>query len=132
MAYNPNLIDLKDQVRLKIGDVFDQEFLSDQEIQFILDSNGGIVAKAAAACCRAIAARFARNTDYRFSTLWQDASQAYDHFMSLAEILEQEDSKKTKLVPLFTASKKGTRIFDVGMMDNPSAIQGDAGLEEDW
>lgn len=132
MPYNPNLVDKKDQVRLKIGDVYDQEFLSDSEIQFILDSNSSNVVKASVACCRAIAARFARNTDYRFSTLWQDASQAFEHFMRLAEKIEEEGNAGFAFTPRFTGGSKGTRVFDVGMMDNPSAVQSDVGGFDEW
>jgi hypothetical protein len=131
MSYNPSLVDKKDQVRLKIGDVYpDQEFLSDQEIRFMLDANSQHVLRASSAACRAIAARFARNTDYRFSTLWQDQSQAYKHFMDLAGKLEQETDSSSTIVPVFTGSGKSSNIFAVGMMDNPEAYQSDAGFDE--
>lgn len=106
------------QVRHLIGDVYDFEFLSEAEIVFALDQNSGNVYKAAVDSCRAIVARLSRNTDYRFSTLWQDASQAVSHFKDLLQHLEHESLKRSSAVPLFHSTDDTEAVFDIGQFDN--------------
>lgn len=120
LSYDPGLPNNKDKVRHLIGDTDpDQEFLEDTEIQFHLDQEG-TVRRAAAQCARAIAARLAADTDYRFSTLWSDASQAYKHFMDLARVLDQQNTgnikaKYTGLGP--DDGIYGEPIFGIAMHD---------------
>lgn len=106
------------QVRHLIGDVYDFEFLSEAEIMFALDQNSGNVYKAAVDSCRAIVARLSRNTDYRFSTLWQDASQAVKHFQALLENLENEASRRSSAVPIFHTTHSEDPVFDMRQFDN--------------
>lgn len=126
-SYDPAQLDKPImQVRHLIGDVYDFEFLNEHEIQFALDNNGDNVYKAAADCCRAIVARLSRNTDYRFSTLWQTSSQAVQHFKSLAEDLEQLSVKKDSISPEFyTTEDDEDPIFDIGQFDNQSVESSD-------
>lgn len=94
MSYDPNLPSDKDKVRLLIGDTDGAlEFLCDTEIEYFL-SEEPTVRLAASRSALAIAAKLAKDTDYRFSTLWQDASDAYDHFVALANELKEGLSEK--------------------------------------
>src|SRR5437016_3581644 len=64
-SYNPATLAStpKDQVRLLIGDIVttDQQ-MQDEEIIFVLSQRSSILG-AAADCCRALAAKFARSVD---------------------------------------------------------------------
>lgn len=118
-----------DIVRHLIGDVYESfTFLSTPEIQFALDQNKDNVYRAAVDCCKAIAARVARNTDYRFSTLWQTSSQAYKHFMDLAEQLDKQAANKATLSGIKIPFGESDSVFKVGMFDAPGTNQehGDA------
>lgn len=124
-----------DKVRHLIGDVYEEfTFLSEPEIQFAIDDNNGNLKRAAAACCHAIAARVARNTDYRFSTLWQTSSQAYKHFKDLAKDLEQMASSSVTLSGIEAGfsdtEEEEAGVFKVGIFDAPGTDQ-EHGAEDD-
>ena len=124
MPYDPNQLDEPlMQVRHLMGDVYEFEFLSDNEIQFSLDNNAGDVFQAAADCCKAIAARLARNTDFKFSTLWQDSSQAMKHFLDLAEVLKDQAVDKKGFEVAFTGDYDSEPIFDIGQFDHRGTRQ---------
>lgn len=116
MTYDPTLESPKDKVRHLIGDIQDYEFLSDKEIELELELAGGDLYRAGAECCRAIAARVARNSDVRFSTLWQDSSQVYDHYTKLAVELERRAGRQSTVSPKFTGDNK--KVFKQGQFDN--------------
>ena len=112
MAYDPALSTAKDRVRNFIGDTDTQhEILHDKEIDFFVteEPNELIAASRAALAC---AARFARDTDFRFSTLWQDASQAYRHFVDLSEKLAAVADELGDVGVEFVSSIEGTE-FDI-------------------
>jgi hypothetical protein len=87
MPYDPTLATTRDQVRFYVGDTDDDNLLlTDPEVEFLLTEEPD-VKLAAADAANVIAAKFARDTNYRFSTLWADAGDAYDHFIKLGERL---------------------------------------------
>lgn len=124
MSYDATLSRDTDKVRLMIGDTdASDEMLHDLELQYFLTTYTDLRASAAAAC-RVIAARFARDVNYRFSTLWQDASDAYKHYMKLADSLDAAAGTEDMEGPVFTSStnfESGNPIFIIGMDDNPNA-----------
>lgn len=108
-----------------IGDTEDDlEFLSDPEIHYFI-AEEPTVRLAAARAALAIAARVAKDTDYRFSTLWQDAGMAYDHFVNLAEKLAGDEIEDLDGIA-FTSPISGKDDcalgepqFRIGMHDDP-------------
>ncbi len=126
MSYDPTLALPKDRVRNLVGDTDTaHEILQDREVDFFVEqeTNEWIAASRAAMAC---AARFARDTDFRFSTLWQDASQAYRHFMDLAARLTEAADDKGAVGIEFTSSVEGTTSdiprFDIAMHDYEEAV----------
>lgn len=126
MSYDPLLSQPKDRVRNLIGDTdTTHEILHDREVDFFVsvEANELIAASRAAMAC---AARFARDTDFRFSTLWQDASQAYRHFMELAESLKDVADEQGTTGIEFVSSVEGTindiPRFDIAMHDYEEAV----------
>lgn len=123
-TYDDNLSRDVDKVRFLVGDTDDdQQMLSDNEINFILTQKGDNLLLAASFACETIAAKFARDVNYRFSTMWQDASDAYDHFMNLAKIRRTESERNTGQ-PIFTFNEhisdgEAPELFYYGMHDNP-------------
>lgn len=105
-SYDPQLSEDKDKVRRLIGDVYSAEQLvQDGEIEFFITQEGSLY-RAAAACCDAIAASFARQVD---RTIGTDAegdqrqgaidkraeSHRHAHYMRLAAQLRREAAKRT-------------------------------------
>lgn len=120
MAFDPQIPTDKDYVRSLIGDTDENnEFLSDGEIHHRLGLYDSPLI-AAASCARAIAAKVARDTDYRFSTLWKDASQAHAHFMDLAKDLERRAGQQDTIKPEFVhgGDDPPDPKFERGMHDN--------------
>jgi len=121
--YDPSLVLDRDKVRFLVGDKDDDhQMLSDSEIAFALSENNDDIYMAAADLCEALAAEFSRDVNYRFSTLWLNAGDAYDHFMDRARQLRSDASAQTGQ-PIFTMGA-GTdsdepEIFWYGMHDNP-------------
>jgi hypothetical protein len=100
--------------------------LSDGEIAFALLENTDDVYMASADLCDALAAGFARDVNYRFSTLWLNAGDAYKHFKERGAQLRADASAQTGQ-PIFTMGE-GTdpdapEIFWYGMHDNPPTPQ---------
>lgn len=94
MAYDPALLVDEDKVRLMIGDVDNDNLMfQDSEVAYFLALNNDDLYSAAADMCETVAARFARDVNYRFSTLWQDAGDAYDHYMKLAEAYRKKSGE---------------------------------------
>lgn len=81
-SYNPSLLatTAKDAVRLLIGDVLSCDpQLQDEEILYLISSRGSLYG-AAAECCRALAAKFARSVDQQAGTsklMWSQLAKAY-------------------------------------------------------
>lgn len=125
--YDPSLTLDRDKVRLLVGDTDDDhQMLVDTEIEFALTEEADDIYLASARLCEIIAARFARDVNYRFSTLWLDSGDAYDHFLSLAERYRTESSRNTGQ-PIFTMGEgvddEAPEIFWYGMHDNPPVSQ---------
>lgn len=129
-TYDDNLSNDRDKVRFLVGDTEDdQQMLSDGEIAFTLTQTGDNLLLAAAYACETIAAKFARDVNYRFSTMWQDASDAYDHFMDLAKKRRMESERNTGQ-PIFTFNENingglAPELFWYGMHDNPPTTKTD-------
>lgn len=129
-TYDPNLIKDRDRVRFLIGDT-DNDFLmlEDKEIAYLLTQEGDDVLMASYRACVAIAGKFARDVNYRFSTMWQDSTEAFNHYMKLANVYEAEAASgaDSALSLGFLMSPSMTRREDdgtieqffYGMHDNP-------------
>lgn len=119
MSFDPSLPTDVDKVRLRVGDTDVQnELLADDTYSYFLTIHDDLNL-AGSMAARVIAAKLARDTDYAFSTLGVDASQAYEHYMELAEDLESEASKSMNAGPIHVHSGDDARDpeFDVGMHD---------------
>lgn len=129
--YDPSVPTDRDKVRFLIGDTDnDNLMLSDDEIAFALVESSDNLYYAAAGLCRSIAARFARDVNYRFSTLWQDSGDAYIHYMELAKKYEDEAlSGGGSIEVVFTMSGHSCtqypEEFWTGMHDNPQTLKTD-------
>jgi len=130
--YDKTLPTDRDKVRLLIGDTNNDVLLmEDEEIEFLLTNNNSALYLTAADACEIIAAKFARDVNYRFSTLWQDAGDAYEHYMALAE-KHRKTADSSETVPSglsFTASDildtDDPAVFWYGMTDNPPVPSAD-------
>lgn len=131
MAYDEKLPDDRNKVRFLIGDTDNADLiLRDEEVTYCLSVENDDIFFAAARACETIAARFARDVNYRFSTMWQDAGDAFDHYMGLAERLRKSDSSEFTAIDLQVSpvmQKRmddfGPEVFWFGMHDNPSISQ---------
>lgn len=86
--------DLISEVRFLVGDVTEPYMLTDAQVQFALDQASDATYAAAAACARALAARFTRDVDERFEEIWSDSSQKSIAFERLARRLEADAKKR--------------------------------------
>ena len=87
---------LIEQVRLLIGDTNSaRELLTDAEIQFFLDEEGGIYA-AGSAAARAIAGKFAGDVSVSRASGSLSKDQRYDHYMNLARSLESKGMSRAE------------------------------------
>lgn len=75
-------------VRFYVGDTEEPYLLTDSQIMLAIDATTGDML-AAALCARSLSARFAREADSRFETLWSYNSQKAAAFEKLARNLEQ-------------------------------------------
>ena len=127
--YDPTLTLDRDKIRWLVGDTDDeQQMLYDSEIAFALTEEVDDLYLSSAMICESLAASFARDVNYRFSTLWSNAGDAYAHFRGLASTLRTEASRNTGQ-PIFTMGE-GTdpdapEIFWYGMHDNLPTAQTD-------
>lgn len=145
MPFDASLTNDRDKIRFLVGDTDDtDEMLEDETYDGILStaSNLGMAASVAA---RAIAAKFARETDYRASRVGESRSQLYRHYLSLASQLARtpDPFARTRALPRILvggASAADDAVldadgdltpaqFDVGMFDHPEAGGGDDGGE---
>lgn len=125
MSYDSTITTDKDKVRLAIGDTGEGRdfFLSDEEIQYYLSSENDNVLEASIRCAEAIAAQLAPEVSYQASTLRQEAAQAFDHFLRVADRLRERADRNVGL-PAFVHSGDEPRdpIFELGMHDNEETI----------
>lgn len=87
-GYDPSLEPI-DAVRFLLGDTTTPFQLADIEVQFALDQSSNIYS-AAAICARALAARYSREVDTRFETIWAYDSQKSEAFERLARSMDQQ------------------------------------------
>ncbi len=81
-------------MRFLVGDVDPKgQLISDAEIDYTLDKQGGDVMLAAAMAADAIAARFACCVDETVGALSRSNSQKYKHFKELAVCLRKQASQ---------------------------------------
>lgn len=76
-------------VRFYVGDTETPYLLSDEQITLALDATTSDLA-AAALCARSLSARYARQVDQRFETIWSYNGQRSQAFERLARNLEQQ------------------------------------------
>lgn len=93
MTYDPEN-DSTDAVRFLIGDIdatsSDDPVLSDAEINFALTTVNNDTFRAAALCCRALAARYATLVDTRFESIDERFSQRQKAYLDLAKRLDAQ------------------------------------------
>lgn len=77
------------EVRFHLGDTETPYLMSDELIQLAMDNTTTDIA-AAAMCARSLAARFSRQADKRFETIWSYNSQKAIAFERLARNLDQQ------------------------------------------
>jgi hypothetical protein len=78
----------RDKVRLRIGDTNSADpLLYDEEIDYFLSERGDDVAKAAADCAAAIAAKYARAFEFETDGQKFKRQQVYEHYTALAKDL---------------------------------------------
>ena len=128
-TYDDNLVNDRDKIRLMIGDTDDEfQMVTDNEIAFFLSENGDDLWLSAAMACDIIAAKFARDVNFRFSTMWQDSSDAYEHYMDRARQYRAIQASTT-VAPVFSygpgVNSEAPEIFWYGMHDNPPTPQVD-------
>lgn len=125
-TYDGDLTSSLNQVRLLIGDVdtTDQQ-LQDEEITLFLGTTGpfgfgGNLWLAAAACCDALAARYARQVDTKigaFSAVLSERGRAYQ---SRARDLRRDATRRGGILPYaggLTIADKQTQEQDSGRVD---------------
>ena len=91
-TYDPSDIEnsQKDQVRLLCGDTDSTEqFLQDEEIEYLIKLHGSTLS-AAAAACEAIAAKLARQADQKTGKIATWLSKRVDKYLEVAESLKKQ------------------------------------------
>lgn len=130
-------------VRFYVGDTTTPYLLTDEQITLAIDATSSDLA-AAAVCARALAARYARETDARFETLWSYDSQKAAAFEKLARSLEQQAKRagglgapvaggtsKADVESVRTDTDRVRPFFYDSMFNNPPASNSDTGIDED-
>lgn len=120
----------KDQVRLLIGDVLSTDpQMSDEEVNFAISNRGSILG-AAADCCRALAAKFARSPDQKSAALQVSFSQMSKQYALMAVQYEAQAAMGGAGVPYaggisltdkLNQEQDGDRVspqFTLGMEDD--------------
>lgn len=122
MPYDPTLTLDRDQVRFYTGDTDDDSvLLSDPEIEFLLTQEPD-VKLAAADAADVIAAKFARDVNYRFSTLWADAGDAQEHFETIADRLRSGAVDSVDISFITSDAVEADEFepqFTIGIHDSP-------------
>lgn len=128
-TYNAADLDTSDlyQVRFKIGDTDSSDaLLQDEEINYLLAEYVS-VKKASIQCCLNLAAKFARQVDYKLGPHSVSASKRATHFRQLAQDLSVGDVGSSAY-PIYTGPTEERTIFDVDMMNDDICSHSD---EED-
>jgi hypothetical protein len=90
-SYDDSLSTTRDEVRFRVGDTNTAaQLLSNGTINAILVDNGDDVGTAAIACCRAIIAKLARDTDRSNVGMSSTRSQQIEHYRTLLKELKSE------------------------------------------
>lgn len=108
----------QDHVRYLIGDTGPEFILTDEEIEFELDSNDGSVLHAALGAANAIVARLSQNFESRFETIFEKPQEAVHSYRLLAARLEKRIKRSE--VGFGTPIAGGIRRTDVFSADNDS------------
>jgi hypothetical protein len=129
---DPSASDL-DEVRFYCGDTNSaRELLQNEEINFTITEHSNL-RLAAAVCCDAIAAKFAREADQKVGDISKSLSQVSKSYFALAEKLRREVGKRA--APVFPAASKDWKqdqredtdlvqpTFSVGLGDNLWVVQ---------
>lgn len=108
-SYDSLLATSRDRLRLLIGDTIasDQQF-SDEELDWLLTSNGNGLYQTAAASCRALAARYSRYADKWVGDLKILASQKSRSYLAMADSFDTQAGVQPWSVP----SAGGVRIAE--------------------
>jgi hypothetical protein len=87
---NDPLNSQRDAARFLTGDTdSNAPLLSDEEMDFLLETHGGSPLPAAAAACDAIAAKLAKNVDHSTGRLSVSASQRVENYIARAKLLSK-------------------------------------------
>lgn len=115
-TYDSSLATNKDRVRFLIGDTdtTDQQ-LQDGEITWVL-TRVGCIEKAAAKCCRALAAKYSRQADSTVGDLAVKKSQRAAAYLELAIQLEQDSPDGAVYVGGVNVSEKQTYEGDTDLL----------------
>ena len=115
------------RVRFEIGDTNDdRQLLQDEEINQIVDEQSTLFRRAAA-CCRAICAKYAGDNDYKIGPDSEKLSQIYDKYLAMAKHYEAKCAGVPWAGGVYTADKDtvtddtslAISSFKRGIHDNP-------------
>lgn len=105
------------KVRFRIGDTDSADPLfTDEEIGALLSSEGSVL-KAALACCRSLAARFARKADAAIGMVRENLSQVSKRFGELCGDLESQISAEAEA----SADGAGATLTGMSISDNAAS-----------
>ena len=94
-----------DSIRFLIGDTdTNDRLITDEEIAYIVTQQGS-VNRSASECCRAIAAKFARNMNRSIGGLQADFAAKYRQYLELADNLRAKD-ETAPVSPFLSGYKK--------------------------
>lgn len=94
-SYDPDLLTDLDKVRALVGDTdTDDQQLPDGVIDFLLTQRSSVM-DAAAMAARAIAANYARDVSKQIGRAQEEASNRFDHYQKLADMLEAQGGGAT-------------------------------------
>lgn len=118
MTWTYDVTKLKDeplhQIRFIIGDVdADVPLLQDEEIEFILQQKQNNIDLTVIACFEALAAKFAKEVDYKVGPEAVSASQKSAKYAALAAKYKKDHTLLS--APIYT--KPHGAIFDIDMMN---------------
>lgn len=123
-------------IRFLIGDTdTNDQLISNEEIAYIVTQQGS-VNRSASECCRAIAAKFARNMSRSIGGLQADFAAKHRQYLAMADNLltKEETSPVSPFVSGYEIDKKQAREDDTnrekifgrkGVMDNRRAASQD-------
>ena len=125
-----------DAVRFLIGDTdTNDQLISNEEIAYIVTQQGS-VNRSASECCRAIAAKFARNMSRSIGALQADFAAKHRQYLAMADSLltKEETAPVSPFISGYEKDKKQAREDDTnrerifgrkGVMDNKRAASQD-------